>query len=209
MAQVLTASPHGKQAFETVFMFSHYSAETVAHVSLTTRSNLSLSLTAGHYVWVTKAGRSRPSIVRAGEVHVGDAAWISSMTNASNDIVTTDTITAIAIEEKQGLYNPHTPSGCIVVNGLAALTFTDTIPSSRLWHFIVTLPARILFNVLPLHVADLLNHSLLSAYFTFPVHLHAWTAMAFQPTAFFRPLVELLAAVVNAGPVCLFTQSSV
>lgn len=213
VVQVLTAGPHGRRAFETVFMFSHFSAEIVAHVSLTTQSNLSLSLTAGHYLWVTQAGQSRPSIVRAGDVHVGDAAWISSTTTASNDLLMTDTITAIAILEKEGLYNPHTPSGCIIVNGLAALTFTETIPPSCLWHSIVTLPARALFSLLPLSVAAHLNHVLLSAYFTFHVHLRSYMMacdeLAFQLKTFFRLLTDLLAIAVKAKGFCSFTLTSV
>ena len=209
MLQVLTANPNGKQAFETVFMFSHYSAERTAHVSLTTQSNFSLSLTAGHYLWVTKAHQSHPSIVRAGDVHVGDAAWISTTASAKTNAFVTDTIAAIAIEEKNGLYNPHTPSGCIVVNGLAALTFTETIPSSCLWHSIVTMPARIIFNLLPLHVAAHLNHVLLSAYFTLPVHLHACgvaiAAISFQLRTFCRLLTYSLAVLLKAGDSSLFS----
>ena len=199
--QVLVANPHGKQAFETVFMFSHRSEERVSHVTLTTHSNFSLSLTAGHYLWVTKARESHPSIVRAGDVDVGDAAWISSTAIASTNAFVTDRIAAVAIEEKHGLYNPHTPSGCIVVNGLAALTFTETIPSSCLLHSIVTMPARVLFNILPLHVAAHMNHVLLLAYFTFPVHLHAClvatAAMSYRLKAFCRLLTGVLVVPVK------------
>ncbi|KAK9826937.1 hypothetical protein WJX74_000803 [Apatococcus lobatus] len=53
--QVLTADPFGKQAFETIFMFSHSSEEITTHVTLTTQGNFSLSMTVGHYMWVTKA----------------------------------------------------------------------------------------------------------------------------------------------------------
>ena len=201
--QVLTANPYGKQAFETVFMFSHFSAELMAHVSLTTQSNFSLSLTAGHYLWVTKAHESRPSIVRAGDVHVGDAAWISSTAADMTNAFVTDTIAAIAIEEKDGLYNPHTPSGCIVVNGLAALTFTHTLPPSCLWHSIVTMPARVLFTLLPLRVVAHLNHVLLSAYFAFHVHLHASVvasaAVPFHLKCFCRLVADLLALSTKAG----------
>ncbi|KAK9862318.1 hypothetical protein WJX84_011918 [Apatococcus fuscideae] len=62
--QVLTANPYGKQAFETVFMFSHFSAERMADVSLTTQSNFSLSLTAGHYLNVGITGLAmRPRLI--------------------------------------------------------------------------------------------------------------------------------------------------
>ena len=195
--------PHGKQAFETVFMFSHYSAERMAHVTLTTQSNFSLSLTAGHYLWVTKAHESHPSIVRAGDIQVGDAAWISSMAADMTNAFVTDTIAAMAIEEKHGLYNPHTPSGCIVVNGLAALTFTETIPSSCLWHSIITMPARVLFTLLPLRVAAYINRVLLSAYFAFPLHLHACVvaaaAMPFQLKSLCMLLTDVLALFTKAG----------
>lgn len=211
MLQVLTANPYGKQAFETIFMFSHFSAERMAHVSLTTQSNFSLSLTAGHDLWVTKAHESHPSIVRAGDVHVGDAAWISSTAADMTNAFVTDTIAAIVIEEKDGLYNPHTPSGCIVVNGLAALTFTHILPSSCLWHSIVTMPARVLFTLLPLRVVAHLNHVLLSAYFAFPVHLHASVvaaaAVPFHLKRLCRLVTDLLALSTKAGAKLSFVIS--
>lgn len=215
MLQVLVAEPYGKQAFETVFMFSHYSAERTAHVTLTTRSNFSLSLTAGHYIWVTKAHETRPTVVRAGDVHIGDAAWISSTAIASTNGFVTDRVAAIAIEEKDGLYNPHTPSGCIVVNGLAALTFTETIPPSRLVHYFVTMPARVLFNLLPLRVAAQLNEVLLLACFTLPAYLHACViaiaAMTLLLRKAFGLLVHVLVVFVKATGICtmMIIQASV
>ena len=177
LMQVLTADPFGKQGFERVFMFSHSSEERMTHVTLTTQGNFSLSMTVGHYIWVTKARDSCPSIVRAGDVHVEDAAWIYSSAT-----IVADKIVAIAMEEKTGLYNPHTPSGSIVVNGVAALTFTETIPSSRLWHAIITMPARILFDILPLRVGANINAFILSAYFSLPTHVRA-AGLAIAATA--------------------------
>ncbi|KAK9867867.1 hypothetical protein WJX84_003006 [Apatococcus fuscideae] len=49
--QVLTADPFGRQEYETIFMFTHFSKEPATHVTLTTQRSYSLSLTAGHYIW--------------------------------------------------------------------------------------------------------------------------------------------------------------
>lgn len=77
-------------------------------------------------------------------------------------------ISKIGVVEKSGLYNPHTPSGCIVVDDIAALAFTETLPASLGWHTLVSIPARALYNLMPTEVAARVNQNMLSAYFALP-----------------------------------------
>ena len=123
-------------------MFSHRSHESAVHVTLTTESNSSLSMTPGHYLWVTKGDNNRPAIVRAGDVQAGDMVWALEDPGliATRSYLTK--ITSTTCSKKAGLYNPHTPSGYLVVNNLMALTFTETLPASLTWHSVVTMPAQ-------------------------------------------------------------------
>lgn len=146
-------------------MFSHRSEEPAVFTTLITEGNTSISLTAGHYLWVTRAHKKHTDIVRAGDVRVGDAVWVLQNANGLAAGLIAERVSSIAIKQMSGLYNPHTPSGCLIVDNMAALTFTETLPASQMWHSVLTMPARVLYMILPLEMAAWLNHVLLSAYF--------------------------------------------
>lgn len=169
-------------------MFSHRSHESAVHVTLTTESNSSLSMTPGHYLWVTKGDDNRPAIVRAGDVQAGDMVWALEDPGFIATRSYATKITSTTCSRKAGLYNPHTPSGHLVVNNLMALTFTETLPASLTWHSAVTMPAKILYHVLPKSIAQSLNQIALSTYFGFSVEkvlaqASNWQAMTILRTA--------------------------
>lgn len=64
-------------------------------------------------------------------------------------------------EVSQGLFNPHTSSGTILVDNIAALSFTETVPRSPAVHFSVTLPISILSWLCPAEPGQWLNDFLL------------------------------------------------
>ena len=149
-------------------MFSHRSQQPAFYITITTQSNKRLSLTQGHYMWVMRAQEKHPAIIRAGDIQVGDNAWVVQSDRNGSAMLVAEKILQIGTVEKSGMYNPHTPSGCIVVDDVAALTFTETLPASLVWHTVVTIPARALYSLLPLEVASCVNQNMLSAYFALP-----------------------------------------
>eukprot|EP00179_Madagascaria_erythrocladioides_P012745 CAMPEP_0198370484 /NCGR_PEP_ID=MMETSP1450-20131203/156740_1 /TAXON_ID=753684 ORGANISM="Madagascaria erythrocladiodes, Strain CCMP3234" /NCGR_SAMPLE_ID=MMETSP1450 /ASSEMBLY_ACC=CAM_ASM_001115 /LENGTH=359 /DNA_ID=CAMNT_0044078025 /DNA_START=85 /DNA_END=1164 /DNA_ORIENTATION=+ len=111
---VRTAAGHCSE----VYFFSH----RVKHVSATfvtlsmvgaDNSSHTVSLTPNHYL-VTATG-----LKAARTVSVGDALTLGDSQAA--------TVTAVQREVLTGLYNPHTISGSIVVDGVSASCYTTTV----------------------------------------------------------------------------------
>ena len=135
--QVYVVKPGGQVAVETIFMFSHQAATAYNQfVSITTSTNDTISATAGHYLPVSKTSFSTFSDakpVRAADVGIGDTLW--RLTGTIMQPVRVKSVTHLGMT---GLYNPHTPSGTIVVDNLAAFTFTDSILPSLTAHRLAT-----------------------------------------------------------------------
>ena len=129
---------------------------------LRTANNMSLTVSPGHYLFVNGGS----DLLRAADVKIGDLVWAlpESQPGIGSVLIPTKVVD-IQSSMQQGLYNPHTISGTIIVNQLAAATFTETIPPSFLVHYMLTLPAVLLYMVLPSFVADWLNSIVLAAHF--------------------------------------------
>ena len=67
------------------------------------------------------------------------------------------TVVEASRSTRAGLYNPHTASGSLVVDGIAASVITDFMPASLALHTAVTLPAQALYQILPTPAAEALN----------------------------------------------------
>ena len=149
--QVLTLGRNGKQEFEDVFMFSHRDFRSRAtYISLTTASGASIAATPGHYMWAADAvidshhkKQAGPWVLtRAGNIGIG-ACLLSADASRASDLC--DQVTARTVKIGKGLYNPHTKSGSLVVDGIAAATFSDVLPPSLHAHAAITTPFRWLY----------------------------------------------------------------
>ena len=75
------------------------------------------------------------------------------------------TVTKIIRGSTMGLFNPHTLSGSVVVNDIAALTFTDTLPKNTWVHTWATAPGALLYWLCPTNgVAEVINWALLRGF---------------------------------------------
>lgn len=165
--QVLVGGPAGAPHFERIFMWSHRDHNVMASfVEIEMASGPSLHLTPGHYLWAKRAGQSAV-LTRAGDIKPGQFIWRNDA--ASMGLAATE-VTGVGHKMLAGLYNPHTPSGSIIVDGVATSTFTDVLPPSLAAHTAVTLPARLLYQLLPSQImARALNDALLKVVFS-----HSW-----------------------------------
>ncbi|KAK9818960.1 hypothetical protein WJX74_008003 [Apatococcus lobatus] len=113
------------------------------------------------------SGLGRP--IRAQDVKLGDC--LIGLDETTSSVAQTCVVGKVERLET-GLYDPHTASGSIVVNGIGALTFTDTLPPSPFVHAMVTMPARLAFSAFKaargMQLCDALNNALLSIYFDTP-----------------------------------------
>lgn len=82
-------------------------------------------------------------ILRAEDVTEGDWVWVLQDNQAAASSLAPSQVVAKIREMGTGLHNPHTASGTIIVDGVAALTFTDTLPPLQWLHSLVTAPAAL------------------------------------------------------------------
>jgi hypothetical protein len=115
--QVLTSQGDGQpDKYQPVYAFGHIDPNALAtFVRIYTKdtADTPLELTAEHMVYVY--GKTRP--IRSDSIQVGD---ILRGHNGS-----ASTVTKISTIKRSGLYNPLTPSGTIVVGGIAASAYND------------------------------------------------------------------------------------
>ena len=118
--------------FSEVYLFTHALATAEAtFIRLTLESGLQLELTPCHYLYVNG------SILPAEEVQRGDT--LETVNSPTDQVVN------IAWVAAQGLFNPHTLTGDIVVNGVRTSTYTKAMPV-KLAHAILE-PVRYLYSI--------------------------------------------------------------
>ena len=104
----------------------------------------------------------KPEVLRAEEIQVGDSVW---QVDPSRRKPQRTRVTEITRGPAVGLFNPHTLSGSIVVNDIAALTFTNTLPKSTWVHSLVTAPGALLYWLCPTDgAAEAINWALLKVF---------------------------------------------
>lgn len=183
--QVLAAAANGSLEFQDIFMFSHQQHNVHSiFVEIETASGATIILSPNHYLWVQSAStgpakysEEQGKLIQAKDVHEGDSVPLASVMD--NMLAMTEVI-EVTRKVHQGLFNPHTASGSIVVNGVLASTFTSTIPPSIWVHSLITFPAWAiyqvakLFNATGLAAASKINAVMLHAYFQ-------WDALLLSP----------------------------
>jgi len=106
----------GVNQFSPVVMFTH-ALPQVKHsfVHLTTTSGKTVRATEGHYIYADG------KLTRMGDVIIGNVLETSAGEN--------EKVAAITRRAGRGLFNPQTAHGDIVVDGIRASTYTQTIPN--------------------------------------------------------------------------------
>jgi hypothetical protein len=103
----------GANEFSEVYMFSHRYEDAVATFVTIATEKATLKITGDHYIYVNG------KLAAAETVKVGDVVVAADGSEA--------TVTAVGSESATGLYNPHTMSGDIVVNGVKTSTYTSAV----------------------------------------------------------------------------------
>jgi hypothetical protein len=115
-----------------VYLFTHALPTAEANfLTFTLESGITLSLTPCHYIYVNG------TLMSAERAVVGDT--VESTSSKS------DRIKEITLERKQGLYNPHTLTGDIMVNNVRTSTYTHILPAGMA-HTILE-PVRFLYKI--------------------------------------------------------------
>lgn len=105
-----------KDQYSSVFAFTHRSRTGFYEfLQLETEQGHKLQLTPGHHIYIN--GRNLP----AKEARIGDV-----LINSEGESVV---VSSIKVMENVGLYNPQTLQGNIIVDGILASTYTESIDS--------------------------------------------------------------------------------
>lgn len=135
------------------------------YINLHTSSGHTLSATPGHYIWASPSAAddhslsfAQASLRTAAEVTFGEYVWVAA---AKGQYLEAVQILSITKSWQQGIYNPHTPSGSILVNGVGASTMTDFLPPSMAYQHVATFVPWLLSFVFPSKVLSILNRSTL------------------------------------------------
>eukprot|EP00188_Purpureofilum_apyrenoidigerum_P000231 Plantae.Rhodophyta-Purpureofilum_apyrenoidigerum.ctg10920.p1 GENE.Plantae.Rhodophyta-Purpureofilum_apyrenoidigerum.ctg10920~~Plantae.Rhodophyta-Purpureofilum_apyrenoidigerum.ctg10920.p1 ORF type:complete len:730 (+),score=99.91 Plantae.Rhodophyta-Purpureofilum_apyrenoidigerum.ctg10920:198-2387(+) len=101
--------------FSEIFAFSHRMDDIVTNfVRIETADGHAIELSSGHYIYVNGV------LIAASTARIGDKVITHSGSPVS--------IAAISTVRRQGLYNPQTISGTIVVDGVQASAYTLAVP---------------------------------------------------------------------------------
>lgn len=123
-----------------VMLFTHANSVVLSpFVRLTTSSGKQISASGGHFLYCNGV------LTRAQDVKVGD--WLTEEGNG--------TVSKVEWSRERGLFNPQTVSGDIVVNGVKASCYTDSIiPGAA--HALLTI-FRALGRMLPVWFLELIG----------------------------------------------------
>lgn len=123
----------GRQETSAIFMFTHKQVEAQARfVTIETEAGESVTLTPGHYIYASG------KLVTAASVVVGNTLTIE--TGANSAVVKT--------EEKvlsEGLFNPQTLHGDIIVDNVLASTYTTAV-APEFAHAVLGVTVRALYR---------------------------------------------------------------
>jgi preprotein translocase subunit YajC len=132
--------------YSEVFMFSHRLTDANTRFVEIKTATTSLAITPGHYLYVNGALRE------AQYVKVGDNVTLASGKAAK--------VTSVGSVRKDGIYNPHTLQGDIVVDGVLTSTYTAAF-SPTLAH-VALAPLRALYqagvDIFKMDIGNALDH---------------------------------------------------
>lgn len=103
----------GAGEYSEVYYFSTEMSETTSKFVELSTEKAALQLTPGHYLYVNG------KLAQASSVQVGDELTLADGSKSA--------VVAVGTKWGPGLYNPHTMSGDIVVDGVLTSTYTDAV----------------------------------------------------------------------------------
>lgn len=159
----------GKATYDEVYFFGHAdSSSSIDYVNLKLSGNdAPLQISSKHFLPTCPNHGERCKWADhihtyAQKLHPGDYVWISTAEGSSlSEVLESSTVV------KDGLYNPYTLSGKIVVNGVVASAHSnwildDLTPSTMSQYLpaayqVMFLPGRVLYHILGTSAANFLD----------------------------------------------------
>lgn len=141
--QILVMHRYGSIGYDTIYMQGHNDADTTMNaVTLTTSTGQQLTASNGHFIYVTDSNTTK----RMCDVTVGDYVLVVHEMSHGYQM-TSECVTKKEHTTAQGMYNPMTLSGTIVVDHIIASNYEEHIYPS-VAHMMLA-PVRGLYRVFP------------------------------------------------------------
>lgn len=159
----------GKAVYDEVYFFGHADgSRSVEYVDLKLAGkNASLQISSRHFLQTCPQHGERCEWadhihVYAQDIQLGDYIWV-----AAGERISLRTVLETSVVMKDGLYNPYTLSGKLVVNGVVASAHSDWVldewtPSTMSRYLpavyqVMFLPGRLLYQLVGASAADILD----------------------------------------------------
>lgn len=138
----------GLHTYSRIFMFTHEDAVSMAQfVQLRTSANTTVAVTHGHFIYTRRGG-----LKRAAEVGQQDEILrVVSSDGARQWVQVTDVQRAVW---KQGVFNPQTMDGNIIVDGTLVSAYTSATDSWNAGHSLLA-PLRAVYRLAGVHASGL------------------------------------------------------
>ena len=150
--QVLIARADGSLEYEHVLFFSFKNSQKAVFTTITTDSGAAVSATPSHYLFASQSANCTDfstcaELLQTRTIATGNIVWV-----ANHGELRPSRVNATYSKVMQGIVNPHTTSGTIIVGGLVGATFAQPLPPMLWLHSLLMLPFRFCYVLLPAQV---------------------------------------------------------
>ncbi|KAI7845937.1 hypothetical protein COHA_000483 [Chlorella ohadii] len=168
----------GRLQFSPVYMWSSRRPSQAAQfVTVRTDAGLNITITPGHYLFAwrgagaaaaAEAALPRPAAwpyVLPAQLVPGDVVPVAAADWSGDRRLVLARVTAVEREEGEGVYMPHTLTGAIIVDGVAASELTSLVPqvlAGSHVHRGLVAGLRLAFKAFPPHAVEAAVRSLSS-----------------------------------------------
>ena len=149
---MLVARANGALEYQHVLFFSFKNHHKALFTTITTEDGAAVSATPYHYLFASQSDNCTEfstcaELLQTRTITTGNIVWI-----ANHGELRPSRVNAAHSNVMQGIVNPHTKSGTIIVVGLVATTFAQPLPPMLWLHSLLMLPFRFCYMVFPAQI---------------------------------------------------------
>lgn len=149
---MLVAQAKGALEYQHVLFFSFKNNHKALFTTITTDDGAAVSATPFHYLFASQSDNCTDfstcaELLQTRTIATGNIVWI-----ANHGELRPSRVNATHSNVMQGIVNPHTKSGTIIVGGLVGATFAQPLPPMLWLHSLLMLPFRFCLMILPARI---------------------------------------------------------
>ena len=138
--------------YEHVLFFSFKNKHKALFTTITTDDGAAVSATPFHYLFASQSDNCTDfstcaELLQTKTIATGNIVWV-----ADHGELRPSRVNLTHSSVMQGIVNPHTKSGTIIVGGLVGATFAQPLPPMLWLHSLLMLPFRFCYIVFPAQI---------------------------------------------------------